>query len=156
MKTFKLEKSIEVPVSKEKAWDFFSNPNNLLKIMPKSMNFKILYGAELPLHEGQIITYEVTPFKGYKSKWISEISHIRKSDYFVDIQIGGPYKLWHHKHHFKAISENKTLVTDCVHYQLPFGIFSPLMNQLLIAPKLDAIFKYREKHIYELLKAYAN
>ena len=42
MKIFRLEKSINLPITIEECWEFFSNPNNLKVITPKYMGFDIL------------------------------------------------------------------------------------------------------------------
>ncbi len=149
MKTYKLETAIELPISIEKAWDFFSNPNNLSRIMPQDMNFKVIDGATLPLYTGQIIQYSVTPLPFFKTAWISEINHIQKPHFFVDTQLEGPYKIWHHKHFLKETPKG-TLITDVVHYQVPLGILGKLLHPIIIKPKLNKIFEYRTKHITAL------
>lgn len=149
MKTYKLVGEIELPIPLNEAWDFFSNPNNLGKIMPSDMAFKVIEGATLPLYEGQIIQYSVTPLPAFKTTWISEINHINKPHFFVDTQLEGPYKLWHHKHFLEA-TPNGTKITDVVHYQVPFGILGRLLHPLIIKPKLNKIFEYRTQQIKAL------
>ena len=149
MKTYKLVGEIELPIPLEEAWDFFSNPNNLGKIMPSDMAFKVVEGATLPLYEGQIIQYSVTPLPAFKTTWISEINHINKPHFFVDTQLEGPYKLLHHKHFLEA-TPTGTKITDVVHYQVPFGIIGRLLHPIIIKPKLDKIFEYRTQQIKAL------
>lgn len=149
MKTYKLVGELELPIPLEEAWDFFSNPNNLGKIMPSDMAFKVVEGATLPLYEGQIIQYSVTPLPAFKTTWISEINHINKPHFFVDTQLEGPYKLWHHKHFLEA-TPTGTKITDVVHYQVPFGIIGRLLHPIIIKPKLDKIFEYRTQQIKAL------
>ena len=149
MKTYKLTGEIELPISIEEAWEFFSNPNNLGKIMPKDMGFKVVEDATLPLYEGQIIQYSVTPLPLFKTTWISEINHIKKPYFFVDTQLEGPYKLWHHKHFLEA-TETGTKITDVVHYQVPFGILGRLLHPIIIKPKLNKIFEHRTEQIKAL------
>ena len=151
MKTYKLTGSLFLPISLNEGWNFFSNPNNLSKIMPQNMGFKVIDGATLPLYQGQIIEYKVTPLPLFKTSWVSEISHINKPYFFVDTQLEGPYKLWHHKHFLKEV-DGGIEVTDIVHYQVPYGIIGKLLHPLIIKPKLNKIFKYREQHITQLFK----
>lgn len=151
MKTYKLTGKLDLPISLDQAWDFFSNPNNLSKIMPTNMGFKVIEGATLPLFEGQVIEYKVTPLPLFKTTWISEITHINKPHYFIDTQLEGPYKLWHHKHFLKATGTG-TEITDVVHYQVPFGIIGRILHPFIIKPKLDSIFEYREKQISQIFK----
>ncbi len=149
MKTYKLTGEIELPISIDEAWTFFSNPNNLGKIMPKEMAFKVIDGATLPLYTGQIIEYTVTPLPLLTTAWVSEINHINKPYFFVDTQLDGPYKLWHHKHYLES-TPTGTKITDVVHYQVPYGILGRLLHPLVIRPKLNKIFNYRTIQIKAL------
>ena len=65
------------------------------------MGFKIISGAEDKMFAGQIIQYIVTPVFGIPTRWVTEITHVDKDNYFVDEQRFGPYDLWHHKHFLK-------------------------------------------------------
>ena len=78
----------------------FSNtiPKNLKQITPDYMGFKIVSGLSEKIYAGQIIQYIVTPILGIPTKWVTEITHVKDGNYFVDEQRFGPYDLWHHKH----------------------------------------------------------
>ena len=39
---------------------------------------------------------------------------------------------------------------DIVHYKLPMGFLGDLMHPVMVKPKLEEIFKYREKKLEEL------
>ena len=151
MKTYTYKATLQLNISVDEAWEFFTNPNNLSRIMPSELNFKVIDEVELPLYEGQIISYSVTPLPFFKTSWVSEISHIKAPDYFIDTQIEGPYKLWHHKHFIKP-THNGCEVTDVVHYQVPFGIIGKALHPFIIKPQLDKIFIHRSKEI----KKYSN
>jgi ligand-binding SRPBCC domain-containing protein len=131
------------------AWDFFSSPKNLQVITPDYMGF-IIQG-ELPekMYEGMFISYKVSPFLGIKLDWTTEITHIRELSFFVDEQRVGPYKIWHHEHHFKETSQGIEM-TDIVSYLPPFGILGKLVQPVLIAPKLKEIFDFRYRKVEEL------
>ena len=47
------------------------------------------------------------------------------SERFVDVQLSGPYRLWHHTHEFRPHPDGGTLMTDTVRYALPFGPLGP-------------------------------
>ena len=94
-----------IPATLEKTWGFFSDPNNLLNITPPFLNLKVtneIFGTET--YPGQIITYTVKPLFGIPIHWMTEITHVEPKKLFVDEQRKGPYKLWHHQHHFKTIT----------------------------------------------------
>lgn len=125
------------------AWSFLSDPRNLQLITPKHMKFDILGGADTAMYPGQIIRYKVSPFPGVRTSWVTEITHVREGEYFVDEQRFGPYKFWHHKH-FIAPVEGGVLMRDVVDYMLPLGPLGTLAHGLLIGKQLRGIFRYRE------------
>ena len=149
MKIFRLEKSINLPITIEECWQFFSSPKNLKVITPSYMGFNIIDVEETSMYPGQIIKYNVTPLFGINMKWVTEISHAEKNKFFVDEQRFGPYKFWHHKHIFKVI-DGGVKVIDILDYALPFGFLGVLFHPYLIKPKLDEIFNYREKKLIEI------
>lgn len=149
MKLHKIHTKQSLPISKEKAWDFFSNPKNLKLITPEYMSFDILSGADKSMFAGQIIEYIVTPLFGIKMKWITEITHLIKEEYFVDEQRFGPYLFWHHKHFIKEIPGGIEM-EDIIDYKLPFGILGSIFHPILVKPKLKEIFEFRRKKLVEL------
>jgi ligand-binding SRPBCC domain-containing protein len=83
--------------------------------------------------------------------WVTEIKTVKDLSFFVDEQRVGPYKIWHHEHHFKAV-EGGVEMTDIVTYVLPFGILGKLVHPWLVKPKLEQIFSYRFKKVDEIFK----
>lgn len=138
-----------MPISNAVAWNFLSDPKNLKVITPDSMGFDITSPAEETMYAGQLIQYKVTPFLGIKMNWVTEITHYKEGEYFVDEQRFGPYSLWHHKHFITEIDGGVQMV-DLLHYKLPFGILGQLAHPLLVRPKLDEIFNYRKKKLQSL------
>ena len=149
LKIYQIKTKQKLPISSKEAWQFLSNPNNLAEITPKYMNFKILSGADRPIFAGQIIQYKVTPVLGITLKWVTEITHVKENEYFVDEQRFGPYSLWHHKHFIKEI-EGGVEMEDIVDYKIPFGILGQIAHVLFVKNKLKEIFKYRENKLNEL------
>ena len=138
-----------LPVTLEQTWRFFSDARNLLTMTPSFLNLKVtneVFGNEV--YPGQIIAYKVKPLAGIALSWLTEITHLEKEKMFVDEQRKGPYKLWHHQHHFKAI-EGGTEMTDIVHYSLPYGIMGNAFHPI-VKNKLVEIFRYRYEKINEL------
>lgn len=153
MKIYTLHRKQKLPISIEKAWAFLSNPKNLKIITPDYMSFNILSGAEKPMFAGQIIQYIVTPILGIKTKWVTEITQVKKYEYFVDEQRFGPYALWHHKHFIKEINEGIEM-EDIIDYKIPMGILGQIIHPILVKPKLEEIFAYRQKKLIALFGAY--
>jgi ligand-binding SRPBCC domain-containing protein len=149
LKIYQIKTKQKLPISSKEAWQFLSNPNNLAEITPKYMNFKILSGADRPIFAGQIIQYKVTPVLGIALKWVTEITHVKENEYFVDEQRFGPYSLWHHKHFIKEINGGIEM-EDIVDYKIPFGILGQIAHPLFVKNKLRQIFKFREKKLIKL------
>ena len=78
------------------------------------------------MYPGFFITYKVAPLFGIKMTWATEITHVDHEKFFIDEQRLGPYKIWHHEHHFEAIDADNTRVTDIVHYALPAGFLGAI------------------------------
>lgn len=150
MTTFSIVKEQHINADLDTVWDFFSNPANLAIITPPDMDF-VTTSTQLTDHiyTGQIITYMVTPMWGVRLSWMTEITHVHDKKLFVDEQRKGPYKLWHHQHHFEA-TENGVLMTDIVHYALPFSIFGLLAHALFVKRRIKDIFDYRYKKVESL------
>ena len=149
MKIYTKRSIQQLPISKQQAWEFLSDPNNLKVITPDYMGFNILSGADRPMFAGQIIQYIVTPVMGIKTKWVTEITHVDEPNYFVDEQRFGPYALWHHKHFIKEI-EGGVEMEDIIDYKVPFGIIGQMVHPFLVKSKLEEIFNYRKVKLIEL------
>ncbi len=151
MKIYQLKTKQIIPASIEKSWEFFSNPRNLSKITPPWLNLKITSDLPDKMYEGMIITYKVYPVAGIPSNWVTEITNVKEKKFFIDEQRFGPYKFWHHQHHFEEI-ENGVEMTDIINYALPFDPFSRLANYFLINKKIKEIFEYRKNICNEIFK----
>ena len=153
MKLYRLHTIQDLPISKDQAWDFLSDPKNLKTITPDYMGFNILSGADRKMFPGQIIQYIVTPVAGIPTKWVTEITHVKEGEYFVDEQRFGPYALWHHKHFIESIPGGVRM-EDIVDYKLPFGVLGQLVHPIIVKPKLKEIFQYRKQKFITLFGTY--
>lgn len=146
MKLYRLKRVQHIPVSVDEAWRFFAHPSNLPLITPPWLEFRIKGYVPDKMYAGMLIAYHHKPFLGLPVTWISEISHIREPDFFVDEQRYGPYRFWRHQHFFETTT-NGTEMTDLVHYGLKFGTLGRLIHRLTVRPKLENIFDYRRQRI---------
>ena len=149
LSTFKAKQDLHISI--DEAWDFFSNPNNLPKITPPWLKLKVT--SELPdkMYEGMIITYKVYPFLGIPQNWVTEITQVKEKNFFIDEQRFGPYKFWHHQHHFKEINEGVEM-EDIIHYALPFDPLSRPLNSILVDKKIKEIFEFRKDVLNRLFR----
>lgn len=86
---------------------------------------------------------------GIKLNWMTEITQVEYEKYFIDEQRFGPFRFWHHQHHFKAIP-NGVEMTDILTYGLPVGIFGQMAHALFVKKKLEEIFEFRRTKTIEL------
>ncbi len=153
MKIYTFHRKQKLPITLNEAWEFLSNPRNLSTLTPKEMNFTIISNDDKPMYAGQVIQYSVTPIAGIKAKWISEITHLVDGKYFVDLQLYGPYAFWHHKHFIHEIDCGVEM-EDIIDYKVPLGILGQIVHPFLVKPKLEEIFRYRQKKLIEIFGEY--
>lgn len=140
----------QIPASLQQVWDMFSNPANLELLTPAEMKFRTIsrhHGDKI--YAGQIIEYKVSPVLGIPMYWMTEITQVNDKLYFIDEQRFGPYKLWHHQHHFKEIAGGVEM-TDIVHYKNPMWVLGSIADTLFVKQKLKKIFEFRFKRVEEL------
>ena len=97
-----------------------------------------------------MIRYRVRPLLGIPVTWVTEITHVQPRERFVDEQRVGPYRIWHHEHHFRELPGGRIEMTDRITYQLPFGWLSEPVHALVVRRQLAHIFSYREKAVAKL------
>lgn len=141
---YRLKRKQFLPINLDQAWEFFATPKNLNEVTPEDMVFEIT--TELPdkMYEGLMITYRIKPMMNIPINWCTEITHIKEKEFFVDDQRKGPYNIWHHEHHFKAV-EGGVLMTDLLHYDIGKSIFGWIAGKLFVHNKVRQIFDYRYK-----------
>ncbi len=152
MKIYRFVRTQKIPINIKEAWNFLSDPNNLKTITPSYMGFHIIENENTEMYSGQIIKYTVSPILGIKINWVTEITHVKNLEYFVDEQRFGPYSFWHHKHFIKEIKGGVEMV-DILDYALPFGILGRIFHPVIVKPKLNEIFNYRRE---KLIKIFGN
>ncbi len=140
----RLECRQQLPLPLATAWEFFANPANLARITPPDLNFEVTSPLSERMYAGMIVTYRVRPFGGLCLPWVTEITHLREGEFFVDEQRSGPYRFWHHQHHFRVVADGIEM-TDLVHYQLPGGGCGDLLAGSRVERRVAEIFAYRRQ-----------
>lgn len=143
----RLERSQIIPAGIDEVWAFFSNPHNLARITPDSMSFSIVDAPERDLKLHDVIHYRLR-VAGIPIRWVSEITEWNEGVSFVDLQIRGPYRLWHHRHSFEQTPDGIRM-TDEVDYELPLGALGELVAGWFVERQLEQIFAHRERVICE-------
>ncbi len=141
---YRLEAEIWVPQPREAVFAFFSDAYNLEAMTPPWMNFHVATPAPIVMSEGTLIDYRLR-LHGIPLSWRSVISLWEPPYRFVDEQVRGPYRMWHHEHQFEE-QNGGTLVRDLVDYAVPGGAF---IHWLLVRRDIDRIFAYRTAHLQQ-------
>ncbi|HEX7829742.1 MAG TPA: SRPBCC family protein [Thermoanaerobaculia bacterium] len=137
---------IDAPIAD--VFDFFSLPENLGRITPPQMRFRILRGPNRRLREGDNIQYSMRVF-GIPLRWTTRIALWRDGDAFADLQESGPYRYWLHTHTFREV-DGRVEMHDRVEYELPFGFLGRLFGTPLVRSQLESIFAFRAKAIHDI------
>jgi len=137
------ELKIDAPL--EEVFQFFSRADNLEKITPAWLRFKILTPLPIKMKVGTLINYRLSLYH-LPLRWQTEIKVWEPPHRFVDIQRRGPYKEWIHEHAFTAV-EGGCLVKDKVRYQVYGWILSPLIDRSFVRKDIEKIFNYRRQAI---------
>ena len=133
-------------------WEFFNDPKHINVLTPPEMKFLTLT-KNLPkqIHENLEISYNVSPLFGIPLKWKTKITTVVPNESFIDIQIKGPYNMWHHLHTFEQVAEG-VLMKDEVTYKMPLGIIGRLVHKILVKNKIEELFAYRTQQIKKCIE----
>ena len=142
MKTFEINMKQYINKPLEVVFEFFSKPENLEMITPKSLSFNILTPTPIKMEKGSLIDYTIRLF-GISIHWRTLISDYEPPFRFVDQQIKGPYTFWHHTHTFKLV-EGGVEIIDQVKYSLPLGWLGTMAHAIWVRKDLEKIFEYRK------------
>lgn len=168
---FHAEQWLPYPV--EIVFAFFSDPQNLPRLMPAWQKARIDSATlvpPMPLRTGipmdpetaragagsrMTITFRPLPLSPLRASWDAEITSFAWNDHFCDTQLRGPFAYWHHCHRVKPETRSKlcgTLLRDEVEYALSFGLPGTLGDRLPMQPLFRSMFSYRQQRTAELLQ----
>lgn len=137
--------SVWLPRPRAEVFPFFAEARNLESLTPPWLRFEVLTPEPIVMRPGTLIDYRIR-VHGVPIRWRTEIAEWRPPQRFVDVQLRGPYTLWHHTHTFEE-RDGGTLCRDVVRYR-PIG--GALMNWLFVRRDVERIFAYRSRRMTEL------
>lgn len=142
---YRLQTTTTLPAALDEVFGFFSKAENLQRITPDSLQFKILTPGPLQMREGLLIDYRIK-INGIPQRWRTRIARWDPPHAFIDEQLKGPYNKWVHLHQFRPV-EGGTEMLDQVDYQLPLQPLGRLVHPI-IKRQLRTIFNHRAKVIH--------
>ncbi len=134
-----------LPHPVEELFPFFAEARNLEQITPPWLRFSVLTPEPITMAVGTTIDYRLR-WRGLPLRWRSEIAAWEPPRFFVDRQLRGPYRSWHHEHHFTP-SNGGTNVNDRVRYAVPFG---RLVQRVGVGRDVESIFAFRQQRMMEI------
>ena len=137
-----------IPRPLDEVFSFFSDARNLGELTPPWLGFRILTPGPIQIGAGERIRYRLA-WHGVPVTWTTQIRRWDPPLRFIDVQLSGPYQLWHHTHRFEAHAGG-TRMTDIVRYCLPFGAIGRAVHFLKVRRDVEQIFDYRFHRIGEL------
>lgn len=137
-----------IPRPRHEVFDFFSRETNLETLTPPWLNFKVLGKSTPEIQAGTLIDYRLKLY-GIPFRWQTLIEVWEPGVRFVDMQLRGPYKKWHHTHSFQDV-QGGTLMSDRVIYQMHFGRLGDLAAGWKVRRDVTGIFEFRKQKIAEI------
>lgn len=133
----------------EEVFPFFADAGNLERITPPWLGFSIVTPEPIDMRQGALIDYRLK-LHGMPLSWHTVIGLWDPPHRFVDVQLSGPYRLWHHTHTFEPV-EGGTLARDRVRYRVGFGPFGDVAHALFVGRDLARIFDFRRTAVLDLV-----
>lgn len=139
-----------IPGDLESVFAFFREPDNLEALTPPFLRFRVEAMNTDEIEQGSLIDYKLS-LRGLPLRWRSEILDWNPPLEFVDKQLRGPYRYWHHRHSFQA-QDGGVLVTDEIDYTVlsEARFLAPienLVNALFVRRDVARIFAYRAERM---------
>ena len=145
-----LERTQELPVGIDRAFELFADAHNLEAITPPLLRFRVITPRPIEMREGTLLEYRLR-LHGVPVRWRTRIESWDPPHGFVDAQLSGPYALWEHTHRLTVLATDRTLVSDRIRYRIGFGPLGAIAHRLFVRRDLERIFDYRREAILELL-----
>jgi hypothetical protein len=144
-----LRREQRLPGAPDEVFPFFADAGNLEAITPPLLRFAVVSPRPIEMRVGTIIEY-VLKLHGLPIRWLTRIEEWEPGVRFVDMQLSGPYRLWHHTHEFEPDGAGHTRMRDIVRYALPAWPLGELAMPL-VRRDLARIFDFRRDEVAQRL-----
>jgi ligand-binding SRPBCC domain-containing protein len=142
MVAYTLRREQVLDVGAEAAFAFFADAANLEAITPPLLRFELVTPPPIEMDVGTFLQYRLRLHR-VPVRWDTLIQAWEPPHRFVDVQVRGPYALWHHTHEFEPAGDGSTLMRDTVRYAIGFGPLGELAARTFVHRDVAAIFDFR-------------
>src|SRR5436190_12403212 len=147
---YELTDRFVVAADPDQTWAFFSTADNLPLITPKWLGFTNRASQPVTIGPDALLDYTIR-WMGLPIRWRTKIIEWSPPRQFIDLQVRGPYALWHHQHTFTPTATGGVECADRVIYRLPGPLIGRVVHAMVVRRQLMEIFAYRRKVIGEHL-----
>ncbi len=144
-----IERTQTIARPRGEVFAFFADAHNLEAITPPWLHFGVQTPRPIAMAAGTLIAYRMR-LHGIPVRWLTRIEEWEPGVRFVDRQLRGPYRLWHHTHTFEDVPDG-TLMRDRVRYALPLGWLGGMAHAAFVERDLAQIFDFRAQTVAALL-----
>jgi ligand-binding SRPBCC domain-containing protein len=148
MQTHQIEFEQQLAQAPESVFPFFAEALNLERLTPEWLHFRVLSKSPGEVGAGTLIRYRLR-LRGIPIRWLTRIEQWHPNRRFVDLQLRGPYRYWHHTHEFLPDGDG-TMMRDTVRYAMRAGRLGELAHRRFVAADLARIFEYRRRRVEAL------
>jgi ligand-binding SRPBCC domain-containing protein len=164
-----------LPVPLPKVFAFFSDPDNLPRIMPAELHVRTERKLLVPPPAGSgeifqelemdkaagagsefVFSFRPLPFFYIRTEWRARIEEWEPGRYFLDSQLSGPMRRWSHRHEFRAQPRDGvdgTLISDFVKFEIGYGLVGRLLERCFVLPAMRKSFEHRQQQVEQALRA---
>jgi hypothetical protein len=145
-----LERTVLIPRPRAEVFRFFADAHNLERITPGFLRFEVVTPGAIEMGAGARIDYRMGLY-GVRFRWRTLIEEWAPPEFFVDVQLSGPYRRWHHRHSFEE-APGGTLMRDAVQYEVGWGWAGAVARRLFVRRSVEQIFEYRNRVILQIFR----
>ncbi len=143
-----LERVLLIPRPRAEVFPFFADAHNLERITPSFLGFEVVTPGPIVMRAGTLIDYKMG-LHGVRFQWRTQIAEWSPPEFFVDVQLKGPYRRWRHRHSFAEVPGG-TLMGDLVEYEVGWGWAGAAARRVFVRRSVQNIFEYRNRVIGEI------
>ncbi|MEU7062037.1 SRPBCC family protein [Streptomyces sp. NPDC046197] len=100
---------------------------------------------------GDTVTFQARHF-GLTWRLTARITAYDPPQRFVDEQDAGPFKRWHHSHHFEPDGTGGTLMRDVNDFASPFGLLGRVADHTILSWYMPRLIRTRNAYLASALR----